>query len=239
MASTVHILYFSIELIIIILFVSLCSNEVFGYSNPNYPHIGRQCPCFCSVRSGDGASPYWDDVFGAEVGSAKCNTTSCLEASEYREYMPFCREVISYKFCPRQFDHKYLNLKGTALLLSLDTHAKNCHEASMADPDKLLRKGSEEIHAKCSTNVRKGSCFTVFPRCTKNLVDTGEVKPLGICTSFCKHERESCRADNVSGVSIDLLLRFHLTNFYSNMIRSHLSGISVQYQKVVANRLGL
>lgn len=171
-------------------------NLVSGYSNPNYPHVGRKCPCFCSARSGDGASPYWDIQFGAEVGNAKCNTTTCLDIDDYAKYMPFCKDVITYKFCPRQFDKNYLNLKGVELLSSLDTHAKTCHDESMSDPDKILRKSSEEMFDKCKANVKKGACYIAFPGCTNNLATPGKVKPLGVCTSFCKHERESCRAEN-------------------------------------------
>ena len=176
---------------IVVVYTALCIYVVSGYSNPNYPHIGRQCPCFCSIRSGDSSSPYWDNQFGGEIDEATCNTTTCLDANQYADYMPFCREVVTYKFCPRQFDNRYLDLQGVELISSLDTHARTCHTESMADPDKKLRKGSEEDHEKCKQNVRKGACYIVFPGCA-----TGKVQPLGVCTSFCKEERESCRAEN-------------------------------------------
>lgn len=166
-----------------------------AYSNPNYPHIGKQCPCFCSVRSGDGASPYWDNTFGAEVTEAKCNTTSCLKAEDYATLMPFCKDTVTYSFCPRQFDTKFINLQGDALIAKLDAHAKACHAESMLDDDGKLRRSSTDDHKKCAANVKKGACYTVFPGCSSNQ-DNSAVQPLGICTSFCKHERESCRAEN-------------------------------------------
>ena len=117
---------------IVVVYTALCIYVVSGYSNPNYPHIGRQCPCFCSIRSGDSSSPYWDNQFGGEIDEATCNTTTCLDANQYADYMPFCREVVTYKFCPRQFDNRYLDLQGVELISSLDTHARTCHTESMA-----------------------------------------------------------------------------------------------------------
>ena len=179
----------------IFLVQSVCFHATYAYSNPNYPHVGKQCPCFCSVRSGDGASPYWDNTFGAEVTEAKCNTTSCLKPEDYTNFMPFCKDTVTYKFCPRQFDNNFINLQGEALITKLDAHAKACHEESMLDSDENLRRSTTEDHKKCATNVKKGACYTVFPECSSNMGNSA-VKPLGICTSFCKHERESCRAEN-------------------------------------------
>ena len=142
-----------------VIYTALCIYVVSGYSNPNYPHIGRQCPCFCSIRSGDSSSPYWDNQFGGEIDEATCNTTTCLDANKYADYMPFCREVVTYKFCPRQFDNRYLDLQGVELISSLDTHARTCHTESMADPDKKLRKGSF-VRAMGSPGGMKGHTST-------------------------------------------------------------------------------
>ena len=165
---------------------------------------------YCSVRTGDSSSGYWDTAFGSEKSDAICKTSTCLNAADYKADMPFCAEEVTYvKFCPRSFDGKQLNTTSAIGLIikSLDNHAKKCHEeATFKEVDstgdckkpaagdcvgsKPIRR-SPENEKTCHSNIKQGACYIAFPRC-----DEIQHSPVGVCTSFCMHERQTCRGEN-------------------------------------------
>ena len=93
--------------------------------------------------------------------------------------MPFCKDTVTYSFCPRQFDTKFINLQGDALIAKLDAHAKACHAESMLDDDEKLRRSSTEDHKKCVANVKK--------RCLLHCVSRMLQQPGQQCSSTAWH----------------------------------------------------
>jgi len=159
----------------------------------------RQCPCFCSVRTGDPLSPYWDKTFGPEfvdpldttvdeegnpapIPTPKCHT-SCLDSGDHLSSMPFCGQHIEGFFCPRKFPG--LNLSATEQIALLDAHAKKCVEGLLPKENPL---DSKDLYVKeCMATMKRGACYVVFPQCKNDA-------PQGICKSFCLNERRGCRA---------------------------------------------
>ena len=156
-----------------------------------YTRAGMKiCPCFCSVRTGDDQSPYWDEHFGSEtldeknLESAQC-AGSCLEISMYKKYMQNCAEYVDYTFCPRKFTG--VNHSDTVEYIKfLDDHAKKCTDGTITMD---FEKANPVEHKRsCLNNIQAGACYIVFPRC-----GTGDV-PFGTCSSFCIEERTGCRS---------------------------------------------
>ena len=154
----------------------------------------RVCPCFCSVRTGDSLSPYWDDTFGPEfphpsdldeegnpVPEPKCHS-QCLDSGYYLSYMPFCAKHVTGFFCPRAFPG--LNLSVTAQISALDTHAKTCVEGLL--PKEKPSESQELYVQECYATMIRGACYIAFPQCKDD-------KPQAICQSFCVNERRGCR----------------------------------------------
>merc|ERR1711907_379793 len=104
---------------IFLLLVYVRNVNVLADDDPSgYARAGMKiCPCFCSVRTGDEQSPYWDEHFGSEtldeknLESAQC-AGSCLEISMYKKNMQK-----SALMAPSQWILKnptQLNIKGPA-----------------------------------------------------------------------------------------------------------------------------
>ena len=155
----------------------------------------RVCPCFCSVRTGDSLSPYWDDTFGLEfphptdvdeegnpVPEPKCHS-QCVDSGDYLNYMPYCAEHIQGFFCPRAFPG--LNLSITAQISALDTHAKTCVEGLL--PHEKPLESRDLYMQECLASMVRGACYIAFPQCKDD-------NPQGICQSFCVNERRGCRS---------------------------------------------
>mgnify|MGYP005731502509 CR=1 FL=1 len=77
----------------VIIVMMCCPNIVVADDDDpsGYARAGMKiCPCFCSVRTGDEQSPYWDENFGDELlneknlPSAQC-ADSCLDSAVYKK----------------------------------------------------------------------------------------------------------------------------------------------------------
>ena len=58
------------------------------------------CPCFCSVRTGDDMSPYWDELFGEEEDGPECSTP-CYEGindQAVRGMVDNCKDIVDYRY---------------------------------------------------------------------------------------------------------------------------------------------
>ena len=58
------------------------------------------CPCFCSVRTGDDMSPYWDVLFGEEEDGPECSTP-CYEGindQAVRGMVDSCKDIVDYRY---------------------------------------------------------------------------------------------------------------------------------------------
>ena len=75
---------------------------------------------YCSVRTGDSSSGYWDTAFGSEKFDAICKTSTCLNAADYKADMPFCAEEVTYStnICTGAGIDKGGNISIIAILLS-------------------------------------------------------------------------------------------------------------------------
>lgn len=182
---------------LIALLMTLCClnnvvNTVADDDDPSgYSRAGMKiCPCFCSVRTGDDQSPYWDEHFGDEVlneknlPAAQCATSSCLDPS-YTQHMTYCKDYVNYHFCPRKFNG--VNNTNTAeYIKALDAHAEKCTESTVTM--EYESANIKEHEKTCLSNIRAGACYIVFPTCTSTNI------PVGTCSSFCVHERTGCRS---------------------------------------------
>ena len=144
-----------------------------------------QCPCFCSVLHGDGASPFWDDHKGItddNVAWDECATT-CFDGKDaaVRAKMPFCGEHVDYTFCVRKFRTDETVVTATAIE-DADAVAKLCHG------DTFWEEGTD-----CDASVKRGTCYLAFPKCAGGAGAGDAALPLKTCSSFCVNERIECR----------------------------------------------
>ena len=93
-----------VYLVVVICFISAKTASAKGGGGGSYGTT--VCPCFCSVRTGDDTSPYWDYNFGEEA-DFKCSTP-CYKTSDAEfNQLGHCGDVVSqYElggFCGRAF----------------------------------------------------------------------------------------------------------------------------------------
>ena len=143
----------------------------------------ENCPCFCSERGNENKhNTFWVDKYPVEEDieeKFQCGSTDCLEPSDYAEDLGFCKEHVNYPFCPRQLTG--LNATTTSgLIKKLVEDAFACWDTT------VWEEGTE-----CDNTVKRGACYTVFPRCSQAGINKPE--PKKICRSFCENERRVCR----------------------------------------------
>ena len=176
----------------VIIVMMCCPNIVVADDDDpsGYARAGMKiCPCFCSVRTGDEQSPYWDENFGDELlneknlPSAQC-ADSCLDSAVYKKHMPNCGDHVDYNFCPRRFNG--LNNSNTIdYIKALDGHAKKCTDSTITMD---FEKDNVDHENNCLNNIQAGACYIAFPKCIN------ANKPVGTCSSFCVKERIGCRS---------------------------------------------
>ena len=142
----------------------------------------QDCPCFCSERNDDsGYNTFWVDKYKTEIPEEfQCSSTNCLNPSDYSTELGLCKEHVDYKFCPRK--SLGWNKTSTSLYVTqLANDAFNCWDTTVW-----------KENTDCDKIVRKGACYTAFPKCEDKL-GVNQTSPKKICRSVCENERKVCR----------------------------------------------
>jgi hypothetical protein len=144
----------------------------------------ENCPCFCSERNDEsGFNTFWVDKYPTKEPGVpdafECGTSNCLNPSDYGAELGWCKEHVDYPFCPRKL--KGWNGTSTSdFIKQLVNDAFNCWDTTVWEED-----------TECDKTIKRGACYTAFPRCEQTGMN--QTEPKKICRSYCENERKICR----------------------------------------------